>query len=202
MIQVAAPCNLFAHGNKADALRCGHLIARVQNGFQSSVFNVDFSLNHGHARPFGTGIHGKDRSGDGYQAIRSTNVQVSGVTLRGFDDDATLVEMDRCVATAGADRQFCTLIHFHFRALEEPHLGMGIGGRANEFTLADFVPCFQCALASGANAIRLPFDGIDPCAVARRAREVPVVPSPDQGNQQGHCCCRAGQSDNTPLETA
>ena len=51
-----------------------------------------------------------------------------------------------------------------------------------EFTFAEFVTRFQCALASGANAIGLPFDGINARAGTGRAGEVPVTPSPDQGN--------------------
>ncbi len=142
MIQVAAPSNLFADGNEADALRGGHLIAGVQNGFRPGMLNVDFSLNHGYARAFGTGIYRKNCSRDSYRAIRSADVQMPGVAFRRLHDDAALVEMDGCVATAGADRQFRALIHFHLGTLEEPHLGMGIGGRANEFTLPDFVPRF------------------------------------------------------------
>src|SRR5207247_1834688 len=90
---------------------------------------------------------------------------------------------------------------FHPRSLEQPHLGTGIGGRANKFTLTDFVTEFQCPLASGANAIRLPFDGINPRARARRTREVPVATNPDRGNQHGHGCCREGESEQAPLET-
>src|SRR5882757_2234748 len=68
-----------------------------------------------------------------------------GATLRSLHDNVALVEMDGCVAAAGAHRQFSSLIHFHFRAIKQPHLGMGIGRRANEFTLADFVTQFQSA---------------------------------------------------------
>src|SRR2546430_5302021 len=64
-----------------------------------------------------------------------------------------------------------------------------------------FVTEFQCLLASGANAIRLSFDGINPRARARRTCEVPVATNPDRGNQHGHGCCREGQSDQAPLET-
>src|SRR2546430_9674528 len=48
-----------------------------------------------------------------------------------------------------------------------------------------FVTEFQCLLASGANAIRLSFDGINPRARARRTCEVPVATNPDRGNQHG-----------------
>ena len=142
MIQVVTPSNLFTNGNEADALRCSHLIARVQDGFRPSVLNVDFSLNHGDARAFGAGVHGKDGAGDGYRAIRSANVEVPGVTFRSLHDDDSLVEMDGGVATGRADRQLGALIHLHLGAVEEPHLGVGVGGSADEFTLADFVTQF------------------------------------------------------------
>src|SRR5438309_12008159 len=78
---------------------------------------------------------------------------------------------------------------------------MGIGARANELTLSDFVTHFQCALASSANAIRLPFDGIDPSPIPRRTLEVPVAPSPGQGSHQSYGCRRERQSGKAPLET-
>ena len=186
MIEVAAPCNLFADGNNADTLGCRHHIARVQNGFRPGMFYVDFSFNHRHTRAFRAGIYGENSSGDGYRAIRSTHVKVPGATPRRLHDDAPLVEMNGGVATRGGHCQFRALIHFHLGALEEPHLGTGIGARANELTRSDFVTRLQCALARGANEIRLPFDGIDPRAAARRACEVPIAPGPDQGNQQDH----------------
>jgi len=139
VIEIVAPADLFANRNKADALRCRHLIARVQNGFRPSMLNVNFAFNHRHARAFGAGVHGKDRAGDGYRAIRSTHVQVPGATMRSLHDDAALVEMNGGVATIRADRQLSALIHFHFRAVEELHGGMRICGRADKFTLSDFV---------------------------------------------------------------
>ena len=142
MIEVVAPSDFLADGNKADARCCSHLIARVQNGFQPSMLDVDFSLNYGDARAFCAGVHGKDRAGDGYGAIRSADVQVACLTMRGLDDDAALIEMDGGVATVRADGQFRALIHFHFRAVEEPDCGVGIRGCANEFTLGDFVAQF------------------------------------------------------------
>jgi len=93
------PSNLLANGHHADALRCRHHIARVQNGFRSGVFNVDFSLNHGHARTLWCRSSRKRRPRDSYRAIRGANVQVPGSTLRGLHDDASLVEMDRRIAT-------------------------------------------------------------------------------------------------------
>src|SRR6266403_1351340 len=201
MIQVAAPSNLFADGYDADALRWRPYNYQKQNGFHSSVFDVHFSFNHGHPRTFRARVHRKNRSGYGDRAIRSTNIQVPGVTLRGLHNDAALIEMDGCIATAGADRLVCALTHFHLSSHEQPLLGTRIGGRANKFTLTDFVTEFQSPLASGANAIRLPFDGINPRACARRTREVPVATNPDRGNQHGHGCCREGQSDQAPLET-
>ena len=118
------------------------------------MLDVDFSLNDGDTRSFGARVHGKDRAGDGYVAIRSADVQVACLTMRGLDDDAALVEMDGGVATVRADSQFRALIHFHFGAVEELHRRMGICGRANEFTLGDFVAELQCLFASRANAIR------------------------------------------------
>src|SRR5258707_991655 len=162
---------------------------------------MDFALNHGYARPLGARVHGKHRSRNRDGAVRSTNVQMPGVTLRGLHDNAALVEMDGRIATAGADRQFRALIHFHFRAFKEMYFGMGISCRANEFTLADFVTHFQCVLASSANAISLPFERIDPSTVPRRALEVPVAPSPDQRRQQCHCCRRERQPGKAPPET-
>jgi len=76
------------------------------------VFNVDFSLNHGHARPFGAEFT-KRPSRDSYRAIRGANVQVPGSTLRGLHDDAPWSRWIVVIATAGADRQFRALIHFH-----------------------------------------------------------------------------------------
>ncbi len=103
MIEVVAPADLLADWNGPNALRCRDLIARVQDGFQPRMLDVDFSLNDGDARAFGAGVHGKDRAGDGYVAIRSADVQVAGLTMRGLDDDAALVEMDGGVATVRAD---------------------------------------------------------------------------------------------------
>ena len=123
MIQVTAPSNLFADGYHADALRGCHYLARMQNRFHSSVFDVHFSLNHRHPRTFRARVHRKDGSRHGDRAIRSTNIQVPGVTLRGLHNDAALIEMDGCITTAGADRQFCALIHFHLRSIQQPHLG-------------------------------------------------------------------------------
>jgi len=77
---------------------------------------------------------------------------------------------------------------------------MGIGTRSNEFTLADFISLFQCPLTGRADAICLPFDGIDPRATARRACDVPIASSPDRGDQQGDSCRRERQSDKAPLK--
>src|SRR5712672_2339818 len=79
---------------------------------------------------------------------------------------------------------------------------MGIGTRSNEFTLADFISLFQCPLTGRADAICLPFDGIDPRATARRACDVPIASSPDRGDQQGDSCRREGHSDKAPLKPA
>src|SRR5437763_12678766 len=116
MIQVAAPCNLFADGNNADTLGCRHHIARVQNGFRPGMFYVDFSFNRRHTRAFRAGIYGENSSGDGYRAIRSTHVKVPSATPRRLHDDAPLVEMNGGVATRGGHRQFRALIHFHLGA--------------------------------------------------------------------------------------
>src|SRR6266478_2979893 len=118
MIQVAAPSNLFADGYDADALRGRHYIARMQNGFHSSVFDVHFSFNHGHPRTFRARVHRQNRYGYADRAIRSTNIPVPGVTLRGLHNDAALIEMDVCIPTPGTDSQFPALIHFNLRSLE------------------------------------------------------------------------------------
>src|SRR5271165_1474410 len=103
VIEIVAPSNLLAYGDKADAHCGGDLVARVQNGFQPGVLDVDFSFNYGDAGAFGAGVHGKDRAGDGYHAIRSADIKVAGATMRGLDDDAALVEMDGGIATVCAD---------------------------------------------------------------------------------------------------
>ncbi len=139
MIEIVAPADFLADGNKADARRCGHLIARVKDRFRSRMLDVDFSFNYGDARAFGAGVHGEDRAGDGYRAIRSADVQVAGAAMRGLHDDAALIEMDGGVAAIRADGQFRALIHFHFGAVEELHGRVGICGRTNEFTLDNFV---------------------------------------------------------------
>src|SRR5271163_3587820 len=103
MIEIVAPADFLADGNKTDARRGCHLVARVQNGFLTRMLNVDFSLDDGDTRAFCAGVHGKDCAGDGYVAIRSADEQVACLTMRGLDDDAALVEMDGGVATVRAD---------------------------------------------------------------------------------------------------
>src|SRR5580698_10447882 len=142
MIEVVAPADFLADWHKADARRCGHLIARVEDGFRSRMLDADFSFNYGDTRPFGAGVHGEDCAGDGYRAIRSADVEVTGAAMRGLDDDAALIEMYGGVAAIRADGQFRALIHFHFGAVEEAHCRMGICCRTNEFTLDDFVAHF------------------------------------------------------------
>src|SRR5580700_12260908 len=116
------------------------------------MLNVNLPFNHGHAGTLGAGVHGKDRAGDRYRAIRSANIQMPRLTMRGLHDDAALVEMDGSVAAVRADSELSALIHFHFRAVEEPHRGMGVCGCANEFSLRDFITLLQCAFATPVNA--------------------------------------------------
>ena len=185
MIEVVAPSDFLADGNQPDARRCGYLIARMQNGFLPRMLDVNFSFNYGDSRAFGAGVHGEDRARDGYGAIRSADVQVTCVTMCGLHDNAALIEMNGGVAAIRADGQFRALIHFHFGAVEESHCRMGIGGRADEFTLGDFVAQLQRLLTGRANAVSEACDGVDARAVARRAIDVPVASGPNQRNQDG-----------------
>src|SRR5256885_10296643 len=113
MIQVTAPSNLFADGYHADALRGRHYLARMQNRFHSSVLDVHFSLNHRHPRTFRARVHRKDGSCYSDRAIRSSNIQGPGVTLRALHNDPDLIDMASWLTTSGADMQLYALIHFH-----------------------------------------------------------------------------------------
>src|SRR5580658_8492119 len=117
MIEVIAPADFLADGNKANARGGCHLVARVQNGFLPRMLDVDFSFNYGDARAFGAGVHGKHCASDSYVAIWSADVEMAGATMRGLYNDAALIEMDSGVATIRTDGQLRALIHFHFRAV-------------------------------------------------------------------------------------
>src|SRR5207248_1411399 len=114
MIQITAPSNLFAHGYHADALRGRHYLARMQNRFHSSVFDVHFSLDHDHPRTFRARVHRKDGSRHGDRAIRSTNIQVPGgpakYQLRPIQTAAI------STATAVAAKDSLTKLHWKPRA--------------------------------------------------------------------------------------
>src|ERR1700722_6108604 len=142
MIQVIAPADLLANRNKTDILRGRHLVARMQYRFRTGVLHVNFAFNYGDARALRARVYGKDRASYGHSAIRSADIQVSGLTMRGLHDDAALVEVNSGVATVRADREFSALVHLHFGTVEEPHNGVGICRRADQLALGDFVAGF------------------------------------------------------------
>src|SRR5580704_6269484 len=48
VVEVVAPADLLADGNSPNTLCCRDLITGVQNGFHTSVLDVDFSFDYGH----------------------------------------------------------------------------------------------------------------------------------------------------------